>query len=64
LKTKGTLTFIVTITGAILFLAASFLLWNSIAAYRKINTVTPSLEALGLLFQQTKENKPWNTRCP
>jgi uncharacterized protein YllA (UPF0747 family) len=93
-KTKGKPTFIVTIIGAILFLAA---------------TVTPSLEALRLLkeiqsrlhrqqynlvhfivsgeddyrenfisrrssvpvkgeqsmlFQHTKENKPWNTRCP
>lgn len=78
LKTKGKLTFIVTIIGGILFLVASFLMWNSIAAYRKSNTVTPSLEALRLLkelqsrlhgrqynlIQQTKENKPWNTRCP
>ena len=49
MKTKGKLTFIVTIIGAILFLAASFLVWNSIATYRMVKTVTPSLEALSLL---------------
>jgi len=61
-KTKGKLTFIVTIIGAILFLAASFLVWNSIATYRMVNTVTPSLEVLRLLkeTQSRLHNQQYN----
>ena len=49
MKTKGKLTFIVAIIGAILFLTASFQVWNSIAVYRMVKRVTPSLEVLRLL---------------
>lgn len=49
MKTKGKLTLIVGIIGAVLSLTAAFLAWNTIATYRLVDSVTPALELLTTL---------------
>lgn len=49
MKTKAKLSLLVAIVGVVLFLAAIFLAWNSLAIYRTVRQVTPALEALTTL---------------